>query len=87
MSKPYTQTTNNNKITRIFENTLQAELVWHRDRTNRIVKIVEGQGWKFQMDNDIPKKLCPGDILYIPKNTYHRLIKGNDKLVCEIREL
>ena len=55
MSKPYTQTTNNNKITRIFENTLQEELVWHRDRTNRIVKIVEGQGWKFQMDNDIPK--------------------------------
>lgn len=86
MAKPYKQTTKNKKITRIFENVLEEELVWHRDHTNRTVKILEGTDWKFQYDNDIPKTLCPGDILFIHKNTYHRLIKGSGKLVCEIEE-
>jgi hypothetical protein len=39
------------------------------------------------MDNDIPKKLKKGDTLFIPKGTYHRVIKGNGDLVVEIKEI
>ena len=39
--------------------------------------------WSFQLDNDIPRKLLK-DKLFIPKQTYHRLIKGKGDLVVKI---
>ena len=88
MVKPYQQQVNENFITRTFDSrTEQAELVWHRDKSDRFVTIVEGKDWKIQMDNTIPRVLSPGETLFIPRNTYHRLIKGTDKLVCEIKEI
>jgi ribosomal protein L16 Arg81 hydroxylase len=38
------------------------------------------------MDNELPKHLNKGDVLYIPKETYHRVIAGNGRLVVEIEE-
>ena len=29
-------------------------LTWHRDEENRIIIVVEGNGWMFQRDNEIP---------------------------------
>ena len=39
--------------------------------------------WSFQLDNDIPRKLLK-DKLFIPNETYHRLIKGTGDLVVKI---
>ena len=63
------------------------ELVWHRDRKARLVKVIEGQGWKFQHDNGIPITMNPGDTIEIQAEQYHRIIKGNGKLVVEVTEL
>jgi len=86
--KPYTQSQiSKNKFERIFrEHTNEDELVWHRDRKNRIVKIIECNGWKFQQDNKLPIELHEGDTLHIKANEYHRVLKGSGSLVVEITE-
>jgi hypothetical protein len=63
------------------------ELKWHRDERDRIVEVVNGNGWKFQMDNELPKLLKEGDIITIPSEVYHRAIKGHGDLVIKIQEL
>ena len=62
------------------------ELIWHMDREDRTVTILESSGWEFQVDNELPKILKEGDVLFIPKYTYHRVIKGSGKLIVEIKE-
>lgn len=89
MSKPYKEIQiNKNKKLRFFHsNTLnESELEWHRDRENRFVEVIEANGWKFQFDNELPISLQEGDKLFIPKEHFHRVIKGNGDLVVEITE-
>lgn len=62
------------------------ELVWHRDRNDRIVTVIEGKGWKYQVDDELPVELHEGDELFIPAMTYHRIIKGNTDLKIKIKE-
>ena len=62
------------------------ELVWHRDKKNREVFIIESKKWEFQMDNELPFEMKPGHLLEIEKETYHRLHKGNGELIIEIEE-
>ena len=82
------QTTDNNKLLREFSKDVEtAELVWHRDRCDRIVTVREGKGWQLQMDNQLPVKLSSGSSYSIPKNTYHRILKGSTNLVVEIQEI
>ena len=60
------------------------EFVWHRDKEDRLVEALHDTDWKFQLDNEIPKKI---DSVFIPKETYHRLIKGTGNLTVKIKEL
>jgi hypothetical protein len=64
-----------------------SSLVWHRDKKDRVVEIVKGSGWKFQMDNKVPIELKEGMRLEIPKETFHRVIKGKTPLTIKIIEL
>lgn len=76
-----------NCFVRQFDHTVTAdELVWHRDRKDRMVTVIEGSGWCIQFDNEFPKTLCVGDTVFVPKNTYHRLHKGQDNLTVHIKE-
>ena len=62
------------------------ELVWHRDRDDRTIMILEGDGWELQLDNELPVQLFAGREYYIPANTYHRVIKGESNLRIVISE-
>jgi len=85
--KPYTEIQQNNTIIRTFPFDLnEEELVWHRDHNDRNVKVLTGEGWKVQMDNQLPVEIKRGDTFFIPKETYHRIIKGNTDLVVKITE-
>ena len=85
--KPYKEVLNNNSRTREFKvNTPNKELVWHRDEKDRYVTILEGEGWQFQLDNELPLELQKKDIIFIPKQTYHRVLKGKTNLVIKIEE-
>lgn len=60
------------------------ELVWHRDQNDREVSIMDTTDWMFQFENELPFTLK--DTLFIPKETYHRLIKGTGTLNVQIQE-
>ena len=84
--KPYTQTHNDNIINRKFTQDIDdSELVWHRDERDRQVTVLQQTDWLFQFDNEIPKVLK--DTIFIPRSTYHRLIKGTGDLMIKILEL
>lgn len=84
---PYTQNIEDDYIIREFDTDIHTEkLVWHRDKKNRIVEVIRGSGWKFQMDNELPIELKEGMILEIPKEIYHRIGRGNTKLVIKIKQ-
>jgi hypothetical protein len=59
------------------------ELMWHRDLKNRSVKILEGNDWKIQLENELPRSF---DLITIPKLTWHRVIKGKGDLLVQIKE-
>ena len=61
-----------------------AEFVWHRDREDREIEVLEGEGWQFQYENCMPYHLQKGMVFDIPEGEYHRLIKGYNILKCRI---
>jgi quercetin dioxygenase-like cupin family protein len=79
---------NKTQVERIFSlDTPEEELVWHRDLEDRVVEILEPTDWKFQYDDDTPRNLSVGLMLYIPKGSYHRVIKGEELLKVRITKL
>jgi hypothetical protein len=66
--------------------TKSEEYVWHRDHNTRIVEVLEGEGWKFQFDNELPFFINRNNNIQIPKMTYHRIIPGKTKLRIKINE-
>lgn len=62
------------------------EYVWHRDSEDRMVTVLEGDGWKFQFDNELPFVINKGDEIHIPKMVYHRIIPNNNRLRIRINE-
>ena len=83
--KPYKQIKTSEYIYRKFTQDIpEEELVWHRDQNDREVEILETTDWMFQFDNQIPFNI--ENSLFIPKDTYHRLIKGTGTLNIRIRE-
>jgi hypothetical protein len=84
---PFSQRQSGQKLIREFsEDVPSSELVWHRDLLDREVKVVFGDGWQLQLENKLPQPLVSGNTYYIPRHTYHRIIKGSTKLVVEITE-
>ena len=82
---PYSERRKDNLIVRTFSQDIdEEELVWHRDREDRQVTILEETDWQFQFDNELPQVLK--NTIFIPKNTYHRLIKGTGELNVHIIE-
>jgi hypothetical protein len=85
---PFDEIKENDIKKRLFkENVNNEELKWHFDEQDRKVKIIKSNGWQIQLDNEIPKQLKEGQIIFIPKGMYHRVIKGKGDLVVEIKEL
>ena len=75
------------KFKRVFtENVETDELIWHRDREDRKVYVESGNDWMLQIDNELPQVLQEGQTYFIPKMTYHRVIKGSGDLKMIIDE-
>jgi len=79
---------NNSSFSRTFKHdVLSEELVWHRDRKDRFIEVLEGTGWEIQFDNNLPKVLNKGDQFFIPSEFYHRIKRGTTDLKLKIEEL
>jgi hypothetical protein len=87
MEFPFQQQKIEGKIRRtFFPDTEESELKWHQDLKDRKVTILEDGGWQFQMEDSLPNKLSVAEQIFIPKFAWHRVIKGNSKLIVEIEE-
>ena len=65
----------------------EEELYWHKDKRDRIVRVLESSGWMFQQENSLPIKLSSGDVFSIKKETWHRVIRGDGPLEVYIEEV
>jgi len=63
------------------------EFVWHRDREDRVVDVIEPGGWKFQFEDQLPIELKKFTRLEIPAGSYHRVIPGTEELKIFLRKL
>lgn len=85
---PYDEEINESHRVRVFSEGVDDEdLKWHRDREDRLVEVIEGDGWEIQFDNELPKKLTPGTQIIIPEGVYHRVIKGSSELKIKVNFL
>lgn len=64
----------------------ESKFVWHRDIHDRKITVISGIGWKIQFDNELPRDISVGQILWIPKMIFHRLWRGIDSLKIKIEE-
>ena len=84
MSLPFIEkSVGNNQYIREFSSDVAThELEWHIDREDRTVEVIENNNWHFQLDNNLPQLLK--ETIFIPKETYHRVIKGTGNLKVKI---
>ena len=71
----------------ISESRASEELTWHRDANHRVVRVLEGRGWSFQRDNQVPFVISPGDTIKIRAGEWHRVIPGQGDLKMMIKEI
>ena len=84
VEKPYSEILTSDSIIRKFSQDIDPiELMWHRDLKNRSVRLIEGNGWKIQIDDQLPLDFTE---ITIPKLSWHRVIKGSGDLIVEIKE-
>ena len=87
-AEPYrdNQITENVRIRRFSESVRDEDLVWHRDERDRAITVLEGRGWQFQRDNELPREMRPGQVIEVRAGEWHRVIKGAGQLHTIILE-
>ena len=60
------------------------DLVWHQDKEDRDIEVLEGEGWQIQFDNELPFELKKGDRIFITEGRIHRTLKGTTDLKIKI---
>jgi hypothetical protein len=83
MTLPFQETklSDNEFIREFKQDTDSGEMVWHRDREDRIIESIGDTDWLIQIDNELPKVI---DKVLIPMGVYHRLIKGTRDLKIKL---
>ena len=65
--------------------------VWHKDKYDRVIYIIDGFDWFLQMEHEIPYKMRKNQNQYIKKEVWHRIFCTNSNedndLVISILEL
>ena len=78
---PYTD---NSNIRTFSKDVNTMDLIWHMDDEDRNIEVLEGEGWKFQRDDELPLELTEGIRIFIPRHQVHRVIKGETDLKIQI---
>jgi len=89
MSLPFLekQVDKNVYLRKFLNETEDEEYIWHRDQEDRIIEVLSSDGWKFQQENELPILLEEGITIYIPKLSWHRVIKGKGDLLIKVNKL
>ena len=62
------------------ESVNEQELIWHQDKEDRFITVIEANNWYLQLDNELPFVLENKKQYYIPAYVFHRVIKGDGRL-------
>ena len=63
------------------------DLYWHRDKEDREIHVLHGKEWYLQIDEELPRLLHVNSKMFIPKNTWHRLIsKNRSNLIINVKK-
>jgi len=71
---------------RKFDPRDKEDFVWHRDHEDREITVLSGKGWSFQFDNQLPIKLFENKKIFIPKNSWHKVLAGETNLNIIVKE-
>jgi len=63
------------------------ELIWHQDKEDRRIEVLEGEGWRIQKDNMLPRMMKQGETIFIKEGEIHRVLKGTTDLKIKINEM
>jgi hypothetical protein len=86
MQYPFTELKEQGYYIREFSQEVpEEELVWHRDREDRIVEPLHNTDWKLQLDDELP--VIIDKPIFIKRDIFHRLIKGTDSLKIKVTKL
>ena len=86
MQYPFTELKEQDYYIREFSQEVpEEELVWHRDREDRIVEPLHTTDWKLQLDDELP--VIIDKPIFIKRENFHRLIKGTKNLKIRITKL
>jgi hypothetical protein len=82
---PYCDTETPDCTMRVFvEDVDEGLLSWHKDMRSINFKVIGGRDWKLLIENDEIMYLEIGKHYYVPKGTYHKMVKGKNNLILEI---
>lgn len=83
---PFDEHVQNGRRIRTFSHDTDAsELIWHRDAEDRVIHVLESDGWYFQRDEELPIEMHAGDKINVPRCQWHRVLRrGTSRLVVEI---
>ncbi len=77
----------NDYFIRTFKQTCsEYDLVWHRDKKDRDIIVLEGEGWSLQKEDEDPIELVKENLYQIKAYQFHRLLKGTTDLKLKIWE-
>jgi len=74
-----------NLLIREFHPKDSDDFVWHKDKEDRIICLIEGESWFIQFDNCFPILLIPNDKITINKNVWHRIICCEESTIAKIK--
>lgn len=74
----YTDVKSNEGIVRTFDNFVESDLVWHRDKEDRIVALLNksienNENILLYIDNQVPIKMNINQEYLIPKEVWHKV--------------
>lgn len=64
----------------------EMDLIWHTDKEDRFIKVLEGNEWQFQYDEELPFEMTDGLGFPVMKGQIHRVIKGIGPLKIELHK-
>ena len=57
---------------RIIRNDI-SHFVWHRDKYDRVIRVISGVDWFLQMEHEVPRKMNKSQNMFIKKEIWHRI--------------
>lgn len=83
---PFNENNHNGISIRTFsEDVTNEDLMWHRDPEDRLVTPLHETDWLIQLDDELPQEF--NKPIFIKKERYHRLIKGDGNLKLKVNKL